>query len=731
MSLPEPWESMGDEAREEWFIDTLDKDPLPLDEVTSVLEALAESGKRSLANAWAEMVQETLVQRRDRDHMPALLRTWLGWRSEDSSFKALCHKALLSVFRNRCDKEIVASAGFDGSGSVTQCMARLDLLLGLTPGALCLDSTWGFGVVSKFDDFYMKAVIDFEGKPQHAMTFAYAADTLTLLSDDHILTLRHRDPEELARRIKEDPAEIVRMILRSYGDMPMAHLREILEAGIVDPAQWKTFWDGARRGLKNDELVDIPTKRTESIRLLKSAKAYDAAWFEALQAERDCETILERVGELEGSTDTSNLDDGARAVLADRLSFAAIGTDLRAPQVAAACCTAADRLGATAGQPGELIHGVLTRLMNPDMFVQTADALSARELHPFVLLQAKTFGEAFNDLLLSLLGVFSVRLLDEVVPHLVAQEREAETAARFREIFDGDIVAAMVVCWLCRNLDFLDRMQPVSREDLLFRCVRVFETLCSAHSLRAQNLLRGLFEQVDWLEGMLESISPLGREGFTRRVNAATTWDATERRSVLARLLKGYPDLKWITATASDAGHETPVRPHLTSWRSFRERQAQLKKLVEVDIPENSREIGVAISYGDLRENFEYQASKDKQGLLMRRKTELEADLATVQAADFKSALTESVGLATCVWVAGSDGVEQRLTIIGEWDRDEALGIVGAGSGVAESLYGKRPGDTITLPETIEVGERRIPAGICRIVRITPLDEDVRAWMAG
>jgi len=75
--------------------------------------------------------------------------------------------------------------------------------------------------------------------------------------------------------------------------------------------------------------------------------------------------------------------------------------------------------------------------------------------------------------------------------------------------------------------------------------------------------------------------------------------------------------------------------------------------------------------------------------------------------------------------------VEQRLTIIGEWDRDEALGIVGAGSGVAESLYGKRPGDTITLPETIEVGERRIPAGICRIVRITPLDEDVRAWMAG
>ena len=731
MSLPAAWESWGAEAQEEWFLGALEAQPLPFDEVVSVLEALAAANRKTLANDWAELVQETLTQRRERDQVAALMTAQLAWRAADPNFKRLCHKALLGVFRNRCDKEIVASAGFDGPDGVADCMRRLNLLLGLTPGALVLDSTWGFGVVSKCDDFYMKVVIDFEGKPQHGMTFAYAAEALTRLSEDHILTLRHRDPDELARRIKEEPAEIVRMILRSYGDMPAPQLREILEDGIVDPAQWKPFWDGARRGLKNDPLVEIPARRLESIRLLTSAKAYDGSWFEALQSERDCETILELVGELEGAADTAALDDAARVVLADRLAFAAIGTELRAPQVAAACCTAADRLDASAGEPGNKMLGVLTRLMNRDMFVQTVDALPARELKPFIALLDKTFGEELAEGLLGMLDALSMRLLDEVVPYLDSVGRGADCAARFRDLFDADSVAATTVCWLCRNLEFADTYQPVTREDLLFRSVRIFETPCSAHALRAQNMLRSLFEQKAWLEEMLGSVSGLGREGFTRRVNAATAWDATERRGVLARVLKLYPELTRITEAAGDQDEATPVRARLTSWRSYRDRQAVLKKLVEVDIPENSKEIGVAISYGDLRENFEYQSAKDRQGILMQRKGELEADLSTVKATDFKNAPSDCVGMATCIWLTGSDATEQRLCILGEWDRDEDLGIVGSGSGVAELLLGKCAGDTIELAETVEIGPRRLPAGTCRITRVTPIEDDIRAWMDG
>jgi hypothetical protein len=50
---------------------------------------------------------------------------------------------------------------------------------------------------------------------------------------------------------------------------------------------------------------------------------------------------------------------------------------------------------------------------------------------------------------------------------------------------------------------------------------------------------------------------------------------------------------------------------------------------------------------------------------------------------------------------------------------------------VAELLHGKKAGDTIELPQSVEIGSRRIPAGECRIVRVTPLDDDIREWMEG
>ena len=55
-------------------------------------------------------------------------------------------------------------------------------------------------------------------------------------------------------------------------------------------------------------------------------------------------------------------------------------------------------------------------------------------------------------------------------------------------------------------------------------------------------------------------------------------------------------------------------------------------------IPANSKEIAVARSYGDLRENHEYKAAKEMQKILMRRKEELETQLARARGTDFSNA---------------------------------------------------------------------------------------------
>jgi len=106
-----------------------------------------------------------------------------------------------------------------------------------------------------------------------------------------------------------------------------------------------------------------------------------------------------------------------------------------------------------------------------------------------------------------------------------------------------------------------------------------------------------------------------------------------------------FPELADVLVSKSEA--RPGARGPVTSERTYRERQALLEKIANVEIPRIAREIGVARSYGDLRENFEFKAAKEQQGLLLRRKAELEQMLHDVRPTDFSGLPTDKAGLAT------------------------------------------------------------------------------------
>ena len=63
-------------------------------------------------------------------------------------------------------------------------------------------------------------------------------------------------------------------------------------------------------------------------------------------------------------------------------------------------------------------------------------------------------------------------------------------------------------------------------------------------------------------------------------------------------------------------------------------------------MPQNNRDIAEARSYGDLRENFEYQAAKQQQATLLQRLSVMDADLRQVKGSDFAGAATDTVNCA-------------------------------------------------------------------------------------
>jgi transcription elongation GreA/GreB family factor len=99
---------------------------------------------------------------------------------------------------------------------------------------------------------------------------------------------------------------------------------------------------------------------------------------------------------------------------------------------------------------------------------------------------------------------------------------------------------------------------------------------------------------------------------------------------------------------------------------------------VQKKIPANSKEIAIARSYGDLRENHEYKAAKEMQKILMRQKEELEAAAHPRARHGFcqRQAPTSSASAPSCRPPTSATNQPETFTILGAWDSDPDKGVI-------------------------------------------------------
>jgi len=143
----------------------------------------------------------------------------------------------------------------------------------------------------------------------------------------------------------------------------------------------------------------------------------------------------------------------------------------------------------------------------------------------------------------------------------------------------------------------------------------------------------------------------------------------------------------------------------------------ELDHLMKVQRPKNIRDIEEARGHGDLSENAEYHAAKERQGHIDAKKRELEHKLANAQIIDISKLTNEKVVFGTTVTLADTDrGDTKRFTLVGQEEADIKKGKISVQSPVGKALIGHKVGDvvTITAPgKTVEyeIQEIAIAAG--------------------
>lgn len=123
--------------------------------------------------------------------------------------------------------------------------------------------------------------------------------------------------------------------------------------------------------------------------------------------------------------------------------------------------------------------------------------------------------------------------------------------------------------------------------------------------------------------------------------------------------------------------------------------EEELKQLKTIDRPRITTAIAEAREHGDLKENAEYHAAREQQGMCEARIRDIEAKLGGAQVIDPASLPQEGrVVFGVTVVLENLDtGEEQRYQIVGDDEADFKIGKISVGSPIARGLIGKSEGD--------------------------------------
>lgn len=567
----------------------------------------------------------------------------------------------------------------------------------LKPGTYCLHKSWGFGQIDSVNFLLNQITINFKAKKGHIMQLEYAAESLQPLSPDHIYSRKAADLPAIKAMAKEDPVGLCRIILSSFGGKATQdQIAQSLIGDLFNETEFKRWWDTTKKVLKKDGHFGIPTKKSEPIELRSAPVSRGnelLANFDAARRLNDQLNALEQIGK--------NLDAFPDAPAQLRETIDAVGEIARKSQKlqtaeAFELVICRDEICEKANLPlsegaitlGQLIRDEERRLT--DVLQNVALGKHKRLLAEF----PKAFGEDWVRQALDLIQRSNnIRTVSEIAA-LLEESGKAEDlrGALDRSIRDHTITAELLL-WLCKARDgvFGDLVTP-----------EIFSAILTALERDQFNEVRRGGKLHDLVMDDRELLPDLLAGGETEQVRDAVrkllmtpVFEELNKRSLLGRIIRCYPEMESLLTGESSEKQESLI----VSWESLEKRKNEYEELVNKAIPENVKEIQVARSYGDLRENFEYKAAKDMQRVLMRRKAEMEHQLGHARGTNFENPDTSlvSIGTIVTVQVVGTSN-KTTYTILGAWDSEPEKHLISYLTAIGQALLGHRVGEQIDLP---------------------------------
>ncbi len=679
MSLPKNTrkyiEAQNFDAVEDEWLTRLSTSPSDLDYFTSTARALAATSGAEVAQQLLELLDEQLSSQENwEDRLSVLEAT-----GEISYSAEVLNQEILSTLEKLYPESTVIQTLTEKMGlkravadlpRTWQKVHRLRGVLAYDVGTIVAMEGKGVGRVGEVNVQLEKLKVDFEKHPGLTVGFGAAGKVLEPLAPDHFLRRKLEAPEVLVSLAKSDPSALLRLVLISQPKLTASQVKETV-SGLIADKSWAPWWAKARnhpqlvatgKGARQQySWADSSAAAGEEIRVqFERADLEQKLEIFLREAKRSPEIAIEYGNALaQLVTENSKKESGEAIRILAALERSNLAIDNQPRTI--------DDILRTATDPAGVIHSIGDRSLRLTCF---GSLPALRTDWPGI------FGNAVGreqdapvlDFLFETLWSSERNLAEELVDRILSQP--AKRPAAFLWLLEG-----------LGKAPYFGKRNPG----------RALGQLLRAKSLPAFSkykvAMKRILEDGAVTQGLIQRLEPDQAESV-HELFERTSLEEHLRDRLLTALYLRFPDFKTSASTSLYA-----------TMTVIDEKKAELRNLLEVEIPANRAAIEEARALGDLRENFEYKSARQRHEYLSARVHNLDGELSRVQPILFDQIDSSEVRIGVTVMLssADGDGSTRKITILGPWESNPDQGILSYESEAAGNLLGKRKGDQVAL----------------------------------
>ena len=596
--------------------------------------------------------------------------------------------------------------------SMHEAMADFEKHIAFDAGNFVYHRTWNIGRIAsvKGDEI----VVDFAKSRGHKMSLKMAIDSLTTLSKDHVWVLKAVwSKDKLREKVKGDPAWALRTIIKSFDNRAdLKHIKAELVPSVLTASEWNSWSAKAREMLRTDSIFGNASDDIGTFMVRDRPLSFEEKVYNQFKAEK---SYFARVQYLRDFLESGEPDS---EFFTEMLGF--FTGFVRSYQVVNEQVISAYLFLKELAAKYSHLKGAVT-LNFTELFdeiedpVTVYDGIKDAELRRSFLLHVKNFVPDWPDVYVRIFPYsLSVGMLEPLkdAGHVDKLKRMVlDVVENYRDHREAFI-------WVVKNL----RDEPwfnelgLSYEKILITLVHILDISFkeienhrdTTENRKINKQVQAILFKDSALERFLMESRPDTIERVYTLVGDVKDLDPALKLSLRRKITEKWPEFKF----GGEEEKQVVSRGLMVTAQKYEEKQRLLQEIQDVEVPANQKEIAFALSLGDLRENAEYKAAKEKQDELNAKVGKLKNEIERAQLFDKSSVTTGKVSFGTVVQLTNElSGEAESYTILGPWESDPANNVISYLSPLGKKLLNRKVGESLSFV----INERKFQYKVERI----------------